>query len=143
MSTAEPPAPESAQLSVSFSKDISTEITDNLSAEFEDFEDDPVPTGTTMEKGSISDKISDKSIYYKGIVVTTIAVTKVENGKVRFNEHNGNNLKGVFLKDICMISNPNKVPIGKKKRISKIFLKYQSLFQTHHDEKYSSRKTGL
>lgn len=132
MSTVEPQLPESVptlsrQLSVSFSKEISTEITDNLSAEFEDFEDDPVLTakGTAIEKGSEPasatevelDRYSEKSIYYKGIVVTTIAVTNVGNGKVTFNEHNSNSLEGVFLKDICMISNPNKVAIGEKQCI--------------------------
>ena len=149
MSTVESQQPESApslirQLSVSFSKTISTEITDNLSAEFEDFEDDLVPTaeGTAIEKGSKPasatevelERFSKKSIYYKGIVVSTIAVTNVGNGKVTFNEHGSNSLEGVFLKDICMISNPNKVAIGKKQCISKGFLKYQTLFQSLHNE---------
>lgn len=117
MSITEPPQlQESTSSEASFDKEVIEQPT--MDSE-EDFQDEYIPTkqgNSLREEVHITDSEKETSVFssFKGIVVTTIALTEVGNGRVRFNEQDDNGLEGAFLRDISMISDPDQVGEGKK-----------------------------
>lgn len=119
MSITEPPQLQESTSEASFEKEV---IKQSAMDSEEDFQDEYVPTqqgNSLREVVHIADSEKETSIFssFKGIVVTTIALTEVGNGRVRFNEQDDNGLEGAFLKDISMVSDPDQVDEGKKSYI--------------------------